>query len=114
MRIWVHELAHAATVIGLTGGRPVVMVGRLPAACVISLRRLEIRWHPSLRAAFCRWDSRGVTVGSARRIVMAGPLANGDAVGRVPVVADRDLGRRPVLAWVEFITTFGGFWLFGA
>jgi hypothetical protein len=111
--VWVHELGHAATVIGLTGGRPVVVVGRLPAACVISLRRLEIRWHPALKAAFCRWDTRGVTVGSARRIVMAGPLANGVQSVVFLWLTIATWAAVPFWLWVEFLTTFAISGLFG-
>jgi hypothetical protein len=104
--VWVHELAHAAMVIRLTSGRAVVVVGRLPAAYVISLRRLELRWHPSLKAAFCSWDARGVTVGTARRIVIAGPLANAVQSGVFLWLTIATWAAVPFWLWVEFLTTF--------
>ncbi|HEU5425184.1 MAG TPA: site-2 protease family protein [Nitrolancea sp.] len=104
--VWVHELAHAAMVLRLTGGRAVVVVGRLPAACVISLRRLEIRWHPSLRAAFCEWDARDVTVRTARRIIMAGPLANAVQSVLFLWLTIATWAAVPFWLWVELLTTF--------
>lgn len=118
--ILIHELGHARALIR-AGKRPLVLVGRQPAAFHWKTRRLEVRFDPRLplqrvkatkttpgfvRYGVCVYDSEDLTVQQLRSISAAGPHASVVAAVAAAAVAWLIGDPGSALFWGFVITAF--------
>ena len=106
----VHELAHAAAVVALTGQRVMVRIGGEPYLVRFALGKIDVRFHPSGYVAHCEFTRFRMSPRRLLVVSLAGPAAS-IALAAALALLSLVWQATPVLFWIGALSAAGSLFI---